>query len=300
MTWLAESGARPPETAPGHSLRALQDWLQAAIRAPGPERGSGLLGGCEEHIRSGPGLGAAERVALYARGYLARLQECLRADHPALRALVGDALFERFVVGFLWSNPPRGHDLAELGTGFASYLERTRPPDGAVPEAHRALLDLPVDLVRVERARLEALRAPGLEDAARAPVPGPHELLLGTEVVVSAAPCLRITETRHDVRDFLAAMDRGEPPEPPPEERTLLAVSRVDFRPTLTPLHDWQREALACCDTPRPLSELAARLAALRGESEGAVRADLALWLPVAREQGLVNLEHGSDKEEHP
>jgi hypothetical protein len=291
MTLLAESGARAPEHAPERSLRALQEWLQAAIRAPGPERGSALLGQCEERVRSGPGLGAAERVALYARGYLARLQECLRADHPALRALVGDALFERFVVGYLWSNPPRGHDLFELGAGFADHLERTRPPDEAVPEARRALLALPVDLVRVERARLEALRAPGLEDAARAPAPGPHELLLGTGGV-TAAPCLRLTETRHDVRAFLAAVGRGEPPQAPPEKRTLLAVSRVDFRPTLTPLHEWQWAALACCDTPRPVSELAAVLAARRGESEGAVRADLALWLPVAREQGLVKLVH--------
>jgi hypothetical protein len=285
------SSAEPGAHVGAHSLRELQVWLQAAITAPGgPARGPAVLGRCEELIRSGLGVGAAERVALYAQGYLARLHECLRADHPALRALVGDALFERFVVGYLWSSPSRSYDLYELGAGFAAYLERTRPPAGAVPEERRALLELPVDLVRVERARLEALRAPGLEHEARGPGSGPYELLLGAEVVVATAPCLRLAETRHDVRAFLAAVERGEPPEAPPAERLLLAVSRVDFHLTMTPLRDWQRVALECCAMPRSLPELASTLAGRLGEAEGAVRADLALWLPLAREQGLMTL----------
>jgi hypothetical protein len=91
-------------------------------------------------------------------------------------------------------------------------------------------------------------------------------------------------------------VDRGEPPEPPPAGRVLLALSRADFRPTLTALSDWQRAALECCDTPLPLPlpELALMLAARLGEAEGTVLADLSLWLPVAQAQGLVTLRSGT------
>lgn len=295
MASLAENSAQ----AGSHSLRELQLWLQAAITAPGgPARGPAFLKHCEMYIRSAQGVGAAERVALYAQGYLARLMECMRADHPALRALVGDELFERFVVGYLWSNPSHGYDLGDLGAGFAAYLEKTRPPADFVPEERRALLELPIDLVRVERARLEALRAPGLEHEAAGGGANSYGLLLGAEVVVATAPCLRLVETGHDVRAFLAAVARGEPPEAPPAERMLLAVSRVDFHPSMTPLRDWQWVALECCATPRRLPELASMLAARFGEAEGAVLADLSLWLPNAREQGLVALHERPNRQD--
>ncbi|WP_426751081.1 putative DNA-binding domain-containing protein [Myxococcus sp. Y35] len=287
MTSFAETETRTG----GPSLRELQTWFLTVITAPGfPARGHTASSRCEAFVRGARGLGAPERVAIYAQGYLARLQECLRADFPALRALVGEALFERFVVGYLWSSPPRSYDLFELGAGLAGYLERTRPPDSSVPEERRALLDLPADLARVERARLEALRAPGLEGTVTSPDISPYGLLLGTEVVVATAPCLRLVEARHDVRPFLAAVERGIQPEAPPPARTVLAVSRMDFRPTMAPLHDWQRVTLEGCATPRPLPQLAKELAVRVGETEGAMLAELTLWLPVAREQGLVTL----------
>ncbi|AEI64920.1 DNA-binding domain-containing protein [Corallococcus macrosporus] len=274
MSASAESALRPE----ARSLQRLQAWLLTAITAPGSDASSrSSLGPCEAFVRSTPGLGAAERVAIYAQGYLARLLECLRADHPALRALVGDALFERFVLGYLGSNPPRSYDLFELGAGLAGYLERTRPPDSSVTPEQRALLDLPAELARVERARLEALRAPGLEGAAPGPSISPYGLLLGSEGSVAVAPCLRLVETRHDVRGFMAAVDRGTQPEVPPTARTLLAISRVGFHPTLTALLDWQYAALKSCAAPRPLRDLAAELAAQRGETGGAMLAELAL-----------------------
>jgi len=289
-------------------LAHLQGLLLLAVTTPGG-LSAGLRRAREREAEAVPirvpkGVDPRERLSIYARGYLDRLLACLRADYPAVRALLGDALFERFAAGYVQAHPPRHYSLFRLGAGFAEHLEATRPPDEVVPEQQRALLDLPIDLARVERARLEALRAPGLEHEAKS-LASSYELLLGTGFVVALAPCLRRVESRHDVRAFLSAVDRGEPPELPQAQRMSLAISRRDFRPTMTPLSSWQQVALECCATPRPLPELAMTLAARLGQTEGTVLADLSLWLPVAQEQGLVTLtatalNTPSKKEEDP
>ena len=68
----------------------------------------------------------------------------------------------------------------------------------------------------------------------------------------------------------------------------MLAVSRVDYRPTLTELLPWQAQALAGCGCPRRLGALAEDTGAMGGQSTGAVLADLMLWLPAAQGLGLV------------
>lgn len=277
------------------SLSALEDWLRLVVTTPGglPAglRRAHERYGAAQPIRVKAGADAGERLAIHARGYLERLLACLRADYPALLALLGDALFERFVTGYLGSRPPRHYSLFRLGEGFADHLEQTRPPDGVVPEHRRSLLRLPIDLARAERARLEALRAPGLEDEERTNVDvtgvGP---LLGGNPLVVVAPCLRIIELGHDVRGFLSAVDRGEAPSVPEARPSLLAVSRAAYRPVLTELAPWQRRALVCCGSPRPLVALAEEVAVASGEDRGAALADLLLWLPTAQGLGMVSV----------
>ena len=69
-------------------LEQLQGWLQRAV----------LSGGAAaEHagavVAPSPTMAPAERVAVYARGYRARLNEMLRGEYPALRRFMGDAVF---------------------------------------------------------------------------------------------------------------------------------------------------------------------------------------------------------------
>src|SRR5579871_5997895 len=234
------------------SLFALQDWLRLAVTTPGGLP-AGLRRARERYgdartMRVPEGADVGERLSIHARGYTGRLLACLCADYPAVRTLLGDTLFERFATGYLASQPPRHYSLFMLGAGFADHLDRTRPPDEVMPVAWRSLLRLPVDLARAERARIEALRAPGLPDEAGARVDiaglGP---LLRDELCVVAAPCLRVAELTHDVRGFLSAVDRGEAPAVPEARPSLLAVSRVAYRLVLTDLAPWQRRALASC-----------------------------------------------------
>lgn len=296
MSSRPEDDDVPPDAL---GLGALQDWLRTVMTTPG-----GVAAGLARARARYPGAGvgvirgdarvpAGRRLAVYASGYLARLLECMRADYPGLVALVGEPLFDRFATGYLWSRPPRGYSLFELGAGFAAYLDETRPADSAVPEARRSLLDLPADLARVERARLETVRALGFEErsaSAAHGLPGAHELLFGSTQAVEVAPCVRVVECRHDVRAFLAAVDRGQTPPTPAPEPCILALGRVAYRPTMTRLEPWQRDALAlgAARESCTLGELAEALARGTDVTPGARMADLALWLPVAAERGLL------------
>ena len=278
-------------TSSGEGLAAIQDWLRLVVTAPGGVR-EGIRLAVERHgealpVRVPAGVHPGERLAIHARGYLDRLLSCLRADHPAVRALVGDALFDAFAMGYLRACPPRHPSLFVLGEGFADHLDAT------CPEAGRAdpLVRLPIDLARAERARLQAIRAPGIEGAARGG--GGLDLLLGEEVRVTVTPCLRRVDLSHDVRAFLAAVDRGEAPVTPEARPVHLAVSRVDYRIAWTELVPWQQRALDGCRGPRALPALAEEIAAASGEDRGAALADLIVWLPVAEGRGLVSVSRG-------
>jgi hypothetical protein len=277
------------------SLADVQDWLGQVVSSPGGLR-EGLARAAMRYgpalpVRVPPGVHPGERLAIHARGYLDRLLSCLRADFPAVLALLGDSMFDAFAMEYLRAHPPRHHSLFELGAGFASHLLATAPPAEAVPADRRPLLRLPIDLAHAERARLEVLRARGTERDDR---PGPPltglEVLLGEDVQVVVTPCLRTLDLAHDVRGFLAAVDRAEPPVAPDPRATYLAVSRVAYRILWTELSPFQREVLVACPAPRALPALAVDVAAELGLTSGAALADLALWLPVAEGLGLVSL----------
>lgn len=274
-------------------LAEIQDWLRRAVTAPGGVRAA-LRDAAARHedlpVRVPPGVHPAERLAIYARGYLDRLLSCLRADYPATRALVGDEIFDGFAIEYLRARPPRHPSLFQLGDGFAAHLASTCPDEGAVAGDRRAWLRLPIELARLERARLEVIRAPGLEGDPAAASGAGLDALLGAERpgALVAAPCLRLVELDHDLRPFLAAVDRGEPPGPPPPRRLSLAISRVDYRITMTEIAAWQHAALIACRAPCSLAAVVDRVAPVHGADRGAALAALLVWLPVAEGLGLI------------
>jgi hypothetical protein len=282
------------------SLAEIQGWLRLAVTTPGGLRAGVRLaderygGGLPIRVPAGGSPG--ERLSIYARGYRDRLLSCLRGDYPAVRALLGDEIFDAFALDFLGAHPPRHYSIFALGDGFADHLLATCPTGDAVSADRASLLRLPIDLARLERARLEVIRAPGVEGRPFAE-PGFNALgvLFGDERLVAATPCLRVVELEHDVRGFVAAVERGEPPEKPAPRPTWIAVSRFDYRLASTEIAPWQQRALAACRSPRAAVEIAQELAAASGEDRGATLADLLLWLPVAGGLGMVTLASRSD-----
>ncbi|HEY6877154.1 MAG TPA: DNA-binding domain-containing protein [Polyangiales bacterium] len=297
-------------------LARLQEWLLTVTTDPGGLREGVRRArhrlGTDMAVRVPDGVSPGDRLAVYARGYLSRLLACLRADFPALRALLGDEIFDGFAIAYLRAHPPRHYSLFELGAGFADHLEATCPPMDVVPPAQRSWLRLPIDLARIERTRLEVTRAHGTEEeVTRATDPTRHSLLeaegspygcdatwmVSEQILVSTPSCLRIVRLDHDVRAFLRAVDHGVDPVRPEPERTVLGVSRVDYRIVLTDLLGWQAQALEQCRTPRSLFELAQNLAERAGETCGAMLAELMVWLPSATASGLLSTTSSAQPE---
>ncbi|SFK69536.1 DNA-binding domain-containing protein [Caulobacter sp. UNC279MFTsu5.1] len=257
-------------------LAGLQRWMQAAILGRPP---SGL-----EAVVVGEGrLTAAQRLTLYARGYRARLMECLAAEFPCLRALAGEQVFELFAAGYIAARPSTDLSLYGLGAGFADYLEATRPA-GDDDEA-RALSALPAELARLDRVRAEVQRAVGVERLA-GPAP---DLLLTPGARLRRPDSVRLLNLGFDPGPLLVAVDRGGPIDPPSPCPTQVAVARSRWRVAVHVLPPWRHAWLeALGEAGNDVHAAAAHAAQASGRETGAVIADLALWLPVATGQGLV------------
>jgi hypothetical protein len=273
-----------------HSLGVLQQWLTSVVTVPGGlpaklqtalELHGVALG---EAVAERRGLSAEERVGIYARGYVLRLLECMRADFPALRGFTGDAVFDAFARAYIISRPPASPSLSDLSAGFPQFLEDTKP--NGVSEELRALLDLPPDLARLERARAEAHRAPGTEcDGSWAE---PLSPLAVFENTIQATPCLRLLELRFPLAAFLKASDLGEHPAAPEPRPAHVAVGRSNYRIHIEELEPWQYAFLQACERPVPAYEAARSAAIASGRDTGKVLAEAALWLMVAADLGFV------------
>ena len=137
-------------------LATFQSWMQAvlvhpdgaeaALGSPGarrfvaPEEAAGV-------VRERAGLGAAERLQIYASMYPLRMRDALRADYPALAALLGERLFGRLVDDYVHVHPSRGFTLARLGERLPEFVADWGSP------RRRALLS---DVATLEKAAAEA------------------------------------------------------------------------------------------------------------------------------------------------
>lgn len=267
-------------------LANLQHWMQGAIL--GAVLGRAAPPGLDDVIVGAPqglgGLTAAQRLTLYARGYRARLMECLVAEFPCLRALAGEQVFELFAAGYVAARPSTDPSLYGLGAGFADYLESTRPVGD---ESACALSALPADLARLDRARAEAQRAVGVERLAGPPLAA--GLLLTPGARLRRPDTVRLLTLGFDPGPLLAAVDRGGPIDPPPPCPTPVAVARSRYRVAVHALPTWRHAWLeALGEAGGDVHAAAARAAQASGRETGAVIADLALWLPLASGLGLV------------
>ncbi|MFI0479265.1 putative DNA-binding domain-containing protein [Actinomadura sp. 9N215] len=211
-------------------LAGLQRLVQTAILDP-----DGDLDEASRKLTPSSALTARERLAIYWRGYRLRLLENMRGLHPGLTHLLGEEMFDRFALDYLDARPPSAYSLSRLDEDFAAHLSATRP-DGAPGRSREEWPDLIIDMARLERVVTEVMEGPGTEDA---PLPHPDDLpgpadLPGLRPVV--APCLRLPELAFPVHEYLAAVRRGEDPEPPAPRPVRLAVHRRDYRVTMREL----------------------------------------------------------------
>jgi hypothetical protein len=281
------------DAAADTDLGILQPWMLSAVTTPGGVREGVRLArdryalDTTDAVKGSNRLSAHERLEIYARGYVLRLLECLRAEFPILLALVGDQVFEMFASSYVWTQPSRSPSLYDLGAGFAAFLEATRPASGAEPGSIEAL---PANLAALERARAEAYRARGLESDQA------HHTTDAFTLMISGAslrlpPSARLLSLAFDFSDAIAAVRRGETPEVPQAKPTCYAVARSRYRVSIHGLQPWQFAFLSACGTNGlPLQAACDAVRQTTGHEAAEIQADLLLWLPAALDAGMVTM----------
>jgi hypothetical protein len=121
-------------------LGALERWMQAVIVHPGSvEEAIGSHRAtrhvprreAERAILPSKTLAPLERLAVYQGMYPLRMHDALAADYPALKAFLGDALFEHFVLDYVAAHPSRSYTLNRLGGHVPEFAARWHHPKRA-------------------------------------------------------------------------------------------------------------------------------------------------------------------------
>jgi hypothetical protein len=242
----------------------------------------------EDVVAEKRGLSAHKRLSIYTSGYVLRLLECMRADFPALRNFVGDSVFDAFAKAFIISEPPESHSLFDLSARFPQFLEETKPKNSPLHAQLSVLLDLPPELARLERARVEVMRAPGTENDPLRAEPFSPLSIFSEDVRLQATPCLRLLQLKFPLVDFLRRLDQSERPEPPVPAVSFAAIGRSNYRIKIEEVTDWQFAFLNACACPVSLYFAAQSAAEESGKESAFVLAELVMWLPVAIEFGFL------------
>ncbi len=145
------------------SLREFQRWMKSRVRPQGlaaSEEGADLL----NSQRGTPG---AERLSVYAGGYVARTREALAEVYEAIQHLIGDGAFSELAVAYAAVHPSHEYNLSLMGRHLPEFLA-TAPisqqfpflPDlsrleWAVCEAFHAVDRLPIAPARMAALSLE-------------------------------------------------------------------------------------------------------------------------------------------------
>jgi Putative DNA-binding domain len=281
-------------------LSKIQSWLMTVMTSAGGVD-AGLHVAKERFgldldamVAHAGGAAPATRLNIYATGYIMRLVECLRADFPALRRLMGNALFDFFAKSYVWAHPSSSPSLFDLGAGFPDFLQQTqreRRQGGGDDPAFR----LPIDLARLERARTQASRARGLEGRAPHPPADPLVFLRDERFAIVASPCLHLLELSFPLKGYLETFDRGAD-EPPPEPlETRIAIGRMNYRVSMAELQPWQFAFIAAARTNRSVHHCALRATEASNEPVEAILAGLIPWLPAMFALGILAADDNLD-----
>jgi len=273
-------------------LATVQRWLTSIMVRPGRLRDKIFAADAnyglesKQLIVSSETLNAEDRIGIYARGYVLRLMECMRADYPLLENLMGAELFEVFAQAYLVQLPSHSPSLFDLGKDFPDFLEASQPKE--VNGEGASMFALPLELARLERTRVEVSRSEGLEKRDRQmPDTDPLFYLFGGgQFCIS--PCLRLIALEFDLLDFIRQTERGEDAQVPIRKATFAAVSRKHYSVNLQALEPWQWHFLQALGDSGSQREAVNRSSAMLGISADALSAELMLWLPAALQRGYV------------
>ena len=211
---------------------------------------------------SGGALSPAERVAIYATSYFARLHDALLEDFPATDALLGHERFHAAAQEYSREHPSTSPDLADFGAGFAAFLR-------VAPEA---------ELAALEWARVESFRgadAPALDPLRLAAIAAER----WAAIRFVPHPSLRLVAASTRIDAVWRDADREKPITAPGAESGSLRI----WRQQNTVYHSWmaaaESAALDALVRGETLATAAERSAALGAAEPEKAAALLNTWL---------------------
>jgi len=200
-------------------LEQLQRFMQTALLQQGPDIVADQV---QQHIAPSNNLTAAQRLAIYQRGYFIRLLQCMQGQFKALNHALGPALFADFVREYLRETPSRSPTLAKLGHDFANFLQRNRPD--AESDEKEIWVDFMIDLADFEWTLYGLFDAPGIEEEGYADIGDMDDPRLRLQ------PCVRLCRYRFPVNEYYRQVANGEDPAFPSTREVCLALVRKDYR----------------------------------------------------------------------
>jgi hypothetical protein len=202
----------------------VQSWMQEALVSGSADGGESEI---NRHILPSTNLTAAQRLAIYQRGYYARLIACLEGQFRALKHALGEQLFRDFAKEYLLRHPSHSPTLAHLGNRFSEFLEETRPDKDAAEKEE--WIDFMVELARFEWDLYTVFDLPG--DEGRDPVePDLPDHLLELQ------PCLFLHTYAFPVNKYYTAVAYNQNPDIPSAGCVRVALVRTHFTTRVFPL----------------------------------------------------------------
>lgn len=266
------------------ALEPLQRWMQAVLVNPlggaeqaphlhlGPDAQAGTV---DALIRSSSRLSAHEHLAIYQRSYLVRLRECMAAQFPALAHALGDDLFRHFADQYLQRYPSDSYTLAELGSRFATFLDKTRPDREAAQR--ESWPDFLIEMAEFEYAITVLFDA---EEST------PESDERADDIRV--APIVQLFEHAFPIAGYYRAATAGDEPQLPFPEPTWSVVVRRNFRLGVFDLQPAQYQLLTALQSGCSLAD--ARAAVVDGgyAEPSALDAIWPVWERRWRELGVL------------
>lgn len=200
----------------GTGLLQLQQFVQQALLTAEGVTPAEI----QQRIAPSQRLDAAQRLAIYRRGYYARLLECLGGQYKVLRQTLGPELFDDFAALYLQEKPSSSFTLSDLGAGFAAYLETTRPDKDETEK--EPWIDFMIALGRFEWDVYTMFDKPGAEETGYATAETPDEQLV-------LQPAAALFRYNFPVTGFYHLASAAGLPEIPPAQLTCVALVRKAF-----------------------------------------------------------------------
>lgn len=173
-------------------------------------------------------LSAEQHLGIYRRSYIARLRDCMKNQFSALNHALGDELFQMFADEYLGAYPSANYTLSELGRKFPDFLEATRPQDTG-----ETWPDFMIELARFEYALGGIFDMHAEEEIETAPADAPDENL-------KLAPIFYLFKHRYPVCRYYLEVTKKKNPGLPFEHESFCAVTRKNYRLSLTELREGQ------------------------------------------------------------